>query len=119
MKKIISIALIALTLFCFTGCAELINTETQEVDATITDVYFKSAWVQLIPTGKTMVTVTHPAQYKVTFEYEGVTLTVNNKKIYDFCKENIDCTVKCNLIIEYYDDGTVRKTLELKEEPNK
>jgi hypothetical protein len=116
MKKIISIALIAILLLCLSSCAELINTETQEVDATITDVYFKSAWVQPISTGKTMMMVTHPAQYKVTFEYEGVTLTVNNKKLYDFCKENMDCTVKCNLIIEYYDDGTVRKTLKLKEE---
>lgn len=119
MKKIISITLIAVLLICCTGCSELINIETKEVDAVITDVYYKSAWVQPISTGKTMIMVTHPAQYKVTFEYEDVSLTVNNKKLYDFCKDNIGATAKCNLIIGYYDDGTVRKTLELKEEPIK
>lgn len=119
MKKIVSITLIAVLLICCTGCSELINIETKEVDAVIADVYYKSAWVQPISTGKTMIMVTHPAQYKVTFEYEDVTLTVNNKKLYDFCKDNIGATVKCNLIIGYYDDGTVRKTLELKEEPIK
>jgi hypothetical protein len=123
MKKIISvifiIALITVVLLCFTGCAELINTETKEVDAAITDVYYKGAWVQPISTGKSMIMITHPAQYKVTFEYEDVTLTVDNKKLYDFCKDNIGATAKCNLIIEYYDDGTVHKTLELKEEPIK
>ena len=119
MKKIVSIVLIAIMLLCMVSCAELINTETQEVDAVITDVYYKGAWVQPISTGKSIIMVTHPAQYKVTFEYEDVTLTVDNKKLYDFCKDNIGATARCNLIIDSYDDGTVRKTLKLKEEPNK
>lgn len=118
MKKITSILLITVLLLCFVGCAELINTETQEVEATVTDVYYKGAWVQMISTGKTTTWITHPAKYNVTFEYENVTLTVNNKELYDYYKDKIGVAVKCNLITEYYDDDSVRQKLELKEEVN-
>ena len=118
MKKIIILALIAVMLFCFAGCAKLISTETQEVEATVTDVYYQGAWVQMIPTGKTVIPISHPAQHKVTFTYENVTLTVNDKELYDRYKDNIGATVKCDLIIEYYDDGSTWRKLELKEEVN-
>lgn len=119
MKKLASISLIVIMLLCLVGCAELINTETQEVDATVTDVYYKGAWAQPMWTGKTMMLIPHPAQYKVTFEYENVTLTVDDADIYDYYKDNIGATVKCDLVTEYYDDGTVRQTLKLKEKNNK
>ena len=118
MKKIASIVLITVMLFCFAGCAKLINTETQEVEATVTDVYYKGAWVQPISTGKTTTWITHPAKYIVTFTYENVTLTANSKRLYDYYKDKIGATVKCDLIIEYYDDGSTWRKLELKEEVN-
>lgn len=115
MKKIISIALIVIILFCFTGCAELINTETQEVDATVTDIYHRAAWVQMMSTGKAMIPISHPAKYEVTFTYEDVTLTVDDKELYDYYKNKIGTTVKCDLITEYYDNGFMRQILKLKE----
>ena len=62
-----------------------------------------------------MVPITHPAQYKVTFTYENVTLTVDDKELYDYYKDKIGTTVKCDLVTKYYDDGTIRRTLKLKE----
>ena len=118
MKRIIILALIAVILLCFTGCAKLINTETQEVEATITDVYHRGAWVQMISSGKTMIPISHPAKYEVTFTYEDVTLTVDDKELYDYYKGKIGATVKCDLITKYYDNGAVHKTLKLKEEVN-
>lgn len=90
-------------------------TETQEVEATVTDVDYKGAWSQPVWTGKTMILIPHPAQYKVTFTYENVTLTVDDKDLYDFYKDNVGATIKCDLIIEYYDDGSIEQTLKLKE----
>ena len=115
MKKTISVVLIAVTLLCFTSCAELINIETQEVEATVTDVYHRGAWIQMIPTGKTMIPISHPAKYEVTFKYANATLTVDDKELYDYYKDKIGTTVKCELIIKYYDDGSTCQTLKLKE----
>ena len=115
MKRILSLALIAVLLLCLVGCSTLIGTATHEVDATVTDVAYKNAWTQMIWSGKVMIPITHPAQYNVSFTYEGQTLTVDNKELYDYYKDKIGSTVKCNLITKYYDDGTVRQTLEWKE----
>ena len=116
MKKIISVLLITVMLLYLVSCAELISTETQEVEATVTDVDYKSAWTSMIMSGKVMIPVTHPAKYKVTITYQNATLTVDDEELYDYYKDNIGATVKCDLITEYYDDGTVRQTLKLKEE---
>lgn len=115
MKKLISLALIAIMLLCFVSCAELVNTEMQEVEATVTDVYHRGAWVQMIFTGKVMVPISHPAEYKVTLTYKNVTLTVNDKELYDLYKDKVGETVKCDLIIKYYDDGSTSQKLKLKE----
>ena len=115
MKKIISVLLITVMLLYLVSCAELISTETQEVDAIVIDVYYKGMWMQPVSIGKTTTWITHPAQYKVTFAYENITLTVNDKELYDYYKDKIGTTAKCDLIIKYYDDGMVRQRLELKE----
>jgi hypothetical protein len=118
MKKIITITLLVAMLLCFVSCAELVNTETREVDATVTDVCYKAAWTQMIWSGKVMIPIMHPAKYEVTFAYANATLTVDDKELYDYYKDKIGDTVKCDLIIEYCDDGTIRQTLKLKEEVN-
>ncbi len=116
MKKLLILVLItSLLLPCLVSCAELINAETQEVDATVTDVYYKKKWVQMIYNGKTTTPIVHRAQYKITLTYKNVTLTVDNKEFYDIYKDKVGSTVKCDLITEYYDDGTIRRTLKRKE----
>lgn len=47
MKKLMIFVLTITMLLCLASCAELIGTETQEVDATVTDVYHKGAWTQM------------------------------------------------------------------------
>lgn len=114
MKKILSVLLVTTMLLCFIGCAELINTETQEVEATVVSVYHKNAWVQPIFTGKTIMMISYPARNEVTFQYQNVTLTINNRELYNYYKDKIGTTVKCDLITEYYDDGSTCQTLKLK-----
>ena len=117
MKLLILIlTLILLLLPYLIGCAKLINTETQEVDATVTDVYYKKKWGQMICSGKSIVPIIHRAQYKVTLTYENVTLTVDDEEFYDTYKDSIGTTVKCVLITKYYDDGSISRTLKRKEQ---
>jgi hypothetical protein len=116
MKKLLILILtLALLLPYLVSCAELINTEAQEVDATVTNVYYKKKWVQMIYNGKTMMPIVHRAQYKVTLTYENITLTVDDEEFYNTYKDSIGSTVKCDLITKHYDDGTVRQILKLKE----
>jgi hypothetical protein len=116
MKKLLILILtLALLLPCLVSCAELINTETQEVEATVADIYHRGAWVQMVPTSKSIIPISHPARYEVTFKYENVTLTINDKELYDYYKDKVGSTVKCDLIIEYYDDGSISRTLKRKE----
>lgn len=115
MKKIISITLIVAILLCLAGCTELVRTETQEVEATITDVHYNGAWTQIISTGKTTITILHPARYEIIFTYNNIILTVNDEEIYNRYKDKIGDPVVCILITEYYDNGSTYQTLKLKE----
>jgi hypothetical protein len=116
MKKILLLFLtLTLLLLSFTSCAKLVNTETQEVEATVTGIYHRGAFIQMISTGKSMIPITHPARHEVYFKYEDVTLTVNDEVLYDDYKDKVGSKVKCNLIIKHYDDGSNSRTLEIKE----
>lgn len=115
MKKTVSVIIIAL-IFCFSGCAKITNIETQEVFATVTDVHYTGPWVQFIPTGKAVIPISHSAKYEVTFTYEDVTLKVDDKELYDYYKNKIGTTVKCDLVTEHYDNDSVKRTLKLREE---
>ena len=109
MKKILTLALIATMLLCFAGCAELISEEVVEVEAVITEVDRDP--MRYI--GKTV----YPADYDIYFEYEGIKGSWDvNKETYNLYKDKVGETIKCNLIIRTYEDGTVRRVLEVKKE---
>ena len=113
MKKINSIILILLIVtLMFSGCAELVRSETMTVDAVVTDTYHRNAWMQPIRAGKVTTFVRHPAKNCVVVEYEEVTLTINDKDVYDQYKNNIGAIVQCELVMDYYDDGTCKRYLK-------
>lgn len=105
MKKIISLALIAIMLLCFAGCAELVSEESIEVDAVITGVDRDP--MRYI--GKTL----YPADYDIYFEYDGVRGSWDvSREIYSFYADKIGETIKCYLITRTYDDGSTKVTLK-------
>lgn len=111
MKKILILLLITTTLLCLSSCATLISEEIIEVEAVITDV-------DRDPT-RLIGNVRHPADYDIYFEYDGVSGSWDvNRTTYNMYKDRIGETIKCNLIIRTYDDGTIRKILEVKKEAN-
>ena len=109
MKKILTITLIATMLLCLTSCATLISEEVLEVEAVITEVDRDP--MRYI--GNTV----YPADYDVYFEYEGLKGSWDiSKETYEIYKDKVGETIKCNLIIKTYDDGTIRRVLKVKEE---
>ena len=109
MRKTLIAILLATTLLCLSGCAELISEEVIEVEAVITEVDRDPA--RLI--GKVM----RPADYDIYFEYDGVSGSLDiSRATYNVYKDKVGETIKCNLFIRTYDDGTIRRILEVKEE---
>ena len=94
------------------GCAEVVDTQTETVEATITSVYYKGAWMQMIPSGKTMIPISHPAEYWVSLQYGEITASFNSYDLYTACKGKEGATIQCSLITETYDDGAVKQYLE-------
>lgn len=108
MKKMLSITLIVTMLLCLASCATLISEEIIEVEAVITEVDRDP--MRYI--GKTL----YPADYDVYFEYEGIKGSWDiSKETYELYKDKVGETIKCNLIIKTYDDGTIRQVLKVKE----
>ena len=95
-----------------TGCAKLIDTKEEVVEATIVDAYYKGAWVQMIMSGKTMIPISHPAEYWVKLQYGEITTSFNSYDLYSICHGKNGATLQCTLITESYDDGSVKQFLE-------
>jgi hypothetical protein len=112
MKKILILALLVVMLLCFASCAKLTSEEVIEVEAIITEVDRDP--MRLV--GK----VVYPADYDIYFEYDGIKGSWDvNKNTYNLYKDKVGETIKCNLFIHTYDDGTIRKVLKIKEGENK
>lgn len=110
MKKYLTIILLSLTLL-LTGCAELVSTETQEVDVIVIDSYHRNMWLQPVHAGKVTTWVTHPAVYRITVLYNEVQYTVDGSDIYDQFKDDIGETVTGVLEIRTYDDGSTESDI--------
>ena len=117
MKKISLLLVIAL-LFCFilTSCAKIISKESIEVVAIVTEKDYDAAYTstRMVMAGKVMVpqVISHPADYDICFEYDGL------KGEWDVDKDTyeqyeVGDTIKCNLITREYDDGTIKRELKV------
>lgn len=114
MKKILCILLLILLTLPLVGCAEIIDTKTEVVEATIIDVDYDPMWFQPVKVGKVNSMITHPADYDICLKYENIEqwIDVSSAK-YDVYKELLNTTIEVNLITDYYDDNTIKQRLEL------
>ena len=108
MKKVLSIAIIYILIFCTIGCANIVYTEYEEVEVKIVDEYHCGMWIQPVYTGKTVVPITHPAIHRITVEYDGVEYDVDGEETYYEYRDKIGQTVVGILEINTYDDNSVR-----------
>lgn len=111
MKRLLSILLITVILVSLAGCAKLVKTEYETVEVKVVDSYHESAFIQTIPCGKSVTTITYPAVYRITVEYEDVEYTIGGSDIYHAYKDKIGETVSATLEISTYDDGTIKRSI--------
>jgi hypothetical protein len=94
------------------GCAKLIDTQEEIVEATIVDTRFYAGYYTSIKSGKVTVMQWHPARYYTTLEYNGISTDIFGSDLYSICHGKDGDTIQCSLITETYDDGTVKQFLE-------
>lgn len=102
--------LLVLFSILLTGCAKLISTESEVVEAEVIYTYHRGVMILPQTVGKTTMLVTYPARYEVTVQYNDIETTISSQELYEQVK--IGDKVSCNLITKYYDNNLIEKELE-------
>ena len=91
------------------GCAKVVKTETKVVEATIVEVDRDP--MRMI--GKVM----HPADYDILIKYGDVETWIDvSKSEYNKYKDLVETTIQVKLVVDYYDDNTIKRCLKLLED---
>ena len=86
---------------------EPISKEAIQLEVKVEDTNYKSMWVQQVPCGKTMTTITHPAEYNTYLLIDGEEYEFSDRDLYDYCEDKVKETIKVEFIKNTYDDNTV------------
>lgn len=89
-----------------------ISTEYQEVTVEIVDAYHKGAWIQMMPTGKSIVTVPHAAKYEITVQYEENKYTINDKDVYAKYWDKIGHQTSAIMEVKTYEDESIEYNIQ-------
>lgn len=118
MKKLLALLSVVILCLTFVGCAKITNTTVEMVKAEITDTYYDESRVRLIWTGKSYVCSRDPANYEITVSYDGLEKTFDDEEFFNECGGlgSKGKKVELNLITDYYDNGNIRRHLELIDE---
>ena len=86
---------------------EPISKEAIQLEVKVEDTNYKSMWVQRVPCGKTMTTITHPAEYNTYLLIDGEEYEFSDRDLYDYCEDKVKEIIKVEFIKNTYDDNTV------------
>lgn len=116
MKRFI--LLVVIICVALTGCQTIEKEEKIDVNATVTDMQYRSSYVTMMTIYNdkttTLIPKTHPARYLVTISYENVSETFNDKNLYENVKEGD--TIQMVLYNGYdKDDNLIKQTLQFPE----
>lgn len=111
-KIIFVLTFLIFTVIFITSCAKLTREEYIDVEAIITNVYYKPSYKTLIMVGRVPMYKKHRAKYRITVKYEGKEYNISGRKFYKKNKNKIGKSIKVVLRKRYYDDGSVRQDIE-------
>ena len=116
MRRVAITILIASLLFSVCACAKMISSDVEKVEGYIIDTDYHRAYTQPIMTGKSVTIFHYPAKYYTKIGYDGLSLTVDDQKIYNQCHGHNGEKFDCLLVTHRYDDETTKRFLQLIEE---
>lgn len=102
--------LLVLFSILLTGCAKLLNTESETVEAEVVDTYHRNMMILPRKVGNITIMTTYPARYEVTIQYNNIKTTIKSQELYERVK--VGDKVSCTLITKYYDDNSIEQELE-------
>lgn len=109
MKKVLCMLFAMFLVLTTVGCATVINTETKVVEATIVEVDKDP----MIWTGKTAI----PADYDILVRYENIESWIDvSRSEYDKYEKLVGTAIEVKLVVDYYDDNTIKQYFVLIEE---
>lgn len=113
MKTKICLLLLVVALL-LTGChiAKEVSREVELVNAIVTGVDYDPPFSRPVMVGKVMTIHRTPADYDVFVEYEGLTLTIDDRNLYEMYENRIGDTIQVKKVTIYYDNGDMRQRLE-------
>ena len=112
MRKAIGLILLIAVAVSLIGCAKVIDTQTETVEAIIVETRFYPGYYTYIKSGQTTIMQWHPPRYYTTLKYNDITEDIYGSELYSICHGKNGDTIQCSLITEIYDDGTVKQFLE-------
>jgi hypothetical protein len=108
-KKLACILISILIIFSLVGCASVVSTKTEMVEVVIVDIDKDP----MICTGKVVI----PADYDILLKHSDLEVWVDiSRSEYDIYKDLVGTTMTAELITTEYDDGTIKRQLELLED---
>lgn len=109
MRKFVAIMVLSfIMMFSLVGCRKVVSVETQEVEVSIVDEYYRGSYFSPVFNGKFTTMINHPAIYRITVEYEGVEFVLSGKDIYNKYSNQVGETTMGTLEIKTYDDGSTK-----------
>ena len=106
-KVLCMVSVLFILIFTLSGCAKCISTETTTVQVKITDEYHRSMYVIPVYNGKTTTLVTHPAEYRITVEYDGIEYVISGRDVYDKYSDKVGEYTNGPLETKTYDNGII------------
>jgi hypothetical protein len=108
MKKALCMLFAIILTLNLVSCAKVVKTETNVVEATIIEA-------DRDPARKVGAAI-EPADYDILLKYEDVETWIDvSRSEYDKYEDLVGTTIEVNLVISYYDDGTINQYLEIEE----
>ena len=112
MRRIIGLILLIAVAVSLVGCAKVIDTQTETVEAVIVSTHFTPGYYTTMIVGKTQILQYHPPVYRTTLRYNDIIEDIYGSELYSIAHGFDGDTIQCSLITETYDDGTVKQYLE-------
>ena len=113
LKYFLLLIILSVTLFIGVGCSGGYK-EQEVVQAVIVSKNYipSDSWVTMMPMGKSILPVTHhsPEEFNVIVTYEGLTLQLDSKAVYDSLKIGESIQV---LLVKKFDSEGQLKSMKL------
>lgn len=104
-NKIMCFCIIMIMMINMVGCDKIKTKEIQSIEVNVEEVYHSNAYSTPMIVNNVIMMASHPATYKVYFEYNGYEFHVNKKEVYDYCKNKDKVKIK---VYKYtYEDNEI------------